>query len=159
MDASSLQIKLATEKDLMDVFNLSNDPEVRKSSFNSKDIKLEDHKKWFINKINSPDCIFYIVKDNMKNFIGQVRFDEVQDKEFVIGISINKSFRGKGLGSLIIKVSSDKIIKENNANKIYAYIKKENNASLKSFLRADYIIDNEEIINGIKASKLKYERS
>ncbi len=43
---------------MKDVYELANDSVVRQNSFNSNEIKYDDHIKWYLNKINNKDCIF-----------------------------------------------------------------------------------------------------
>lgn len=51
IDINKISLHKAKLEDMMDVFNLANDPEVRKNSFSQKQINLEDHKIWFSKKI------------------------------------------------------------------------------------------------------------
>lgn len=127
-----LKIRIATENDMEQIFKLSNDEVVRKNSINQNQIKWEDHVSWFKTRIQNIKEPFFIVSDLNDNLVAQVRFDE-KDKT-IISISISKDFRGKGLGHKIIKECS----KKSNFNEIYAYIKKTNIASIKSFQKAGY---------------------
>jgi UDP-2,4-diacetamido-2,4,6-trideoxy-beta-L-altropyranose hydrolase len=157
---SDLRIELAKNSDLMDVFNLSNDRVVRESSFNSQPIFLKDHIKWFEEKIKNYSNVFFIVRDKENNFVGYVRFDnykQLKKDEYVITIHLAEQFRGKGLGPMLIKETSEIFLNDYAAFKIYAYIKKENEPSLKSFLKVGYKIVGEELISDIESYKLKYE--
>ena len=152
------KVRLANEGDVKKIFELSNDPIVRQNSFNSDLIKWEDHIKWFKNKIKDKDCVYFIVEDEAGEFIGQVRFDrllDVQD-EYFIGISISENFRGMGLGSLILKDTSNRLLQDYKARKINAYIRDANSVSIKSFLRTGYKVHKKELINGIKSLRLGY---
>lgn len=152
-----LLILPAEESDMLDIFNLSNDIEVRKNSFNSEQIKLEDHIKWIKSKLKDENCVFYTVKTNEGKLAGQVRFDKNRESnDFVISINLSSEYRGKGLGSFIIKSASDKLKVERNVVKVIALIKKENRASLKSFLKAGYKDTKEVIINNIESYELCY---
>ena len=133
-----LNIRLATLGDCKNIFELSNDPVVRANSIHIEEIKWDDHVKWFNKKINVLQEPFYIVEDENKNLIAQVRFNNTDEP--IISISITKSFRGKGLAAEIIKLAS----KKSNYNKIFAYIKKGNIPSLKSFEKAEYKIISED---------------
>lgn len=133
------EIKLATIEDMKDVFDLSNDELVRVNSFNQEKIEWESHQKWFKNKINNENCIFYIVKEKDK-LVAQVRFDKMDINEYDISISIAPSFRGKGYGSIILKSASEKVVIEKNIKKISAYVKNENIASKNIFKKAGYIL-------------------
>ncbi len=136
-------IRLANESDIKKVFELSNDDLVRANSINRNKILWEDHVKWFKNRIKNIDEPFYIVEDENENFISQVRFNK-EDEELIISVSINKNFRGHGLGWQIISEVSQK----NGNYPIVAYIKVDNIPSKKSFLKAGYIFKEKKIING-----------
>lgn len=152
-------IKCAEETDLMDVYNLSNDPVVRANSINKEPILLENHIKWFESKINDENCVFYIVRNLENNdLIGQVRFAKEIDSQnqYVISISIAENFRGKGLGSKLLNETSKKLVNFKEKSSIIAYIKKENAQSYKSFLNAKYIVIDEVSINNEEYYKLEY---
>ncbi len=133
------QIKLARESDMMDVFELANDPLVRKNSFHQNQIKIEDHKKWFSAGLKNKNCYFYIIRSDV-DFIASVRFDLVEENQFLIGIQIAEKFRGRGLASRIIIDTTAKLFAEKKPKKIIAHIKTDNVGSLKSFLKSGYKI-------------------
>ena len=56
----NLSCRLASGGDLVTIFEWSNDNLVRKNSFNSDEIKLEEHTKWYLNKIMIPRLIFKV---------------------------------------------------------------------------------------------------
>lgn len=149
-------IKLATGVDIKDVFNLSNDPVVRKNSFNSKPILFENHVKWYNNKIKDINSAFYIIRNIDNEFISQVRLDREHENNWVISISIVDKFRGKGLGSIILKETIEKFMGNSHAENIYAFIKKNNTSSVNSFQIAGFLIIGEETLNNINSLKLKY---
>lgn len=75
IDINKISLHKAKLEDMMDVFNLANDPEVRKNSFNQKQINLEDHKIWFNKKISDQNCLLLISKIN-DDFVGSIRFEQ-----------------------------------------------------------------------------------
>ncbi|MFH1461696.1 MAG: GNAT family protein [bacterium] len=154
------KIELAKKADSKQIFNLSNDNLVRKNSFNSDKIKWLDHLDWFENKINSERTIFFVVKAVINNeFIGQVRFDKESEKDgsYFIAISLVEKFRGKSLGTMILKEATKKAMNDFNIKKIFAYIKNNNKASLKCFINCDYKVFEKTIINGYNLTKLLYK--
>lgn len=134
-----LNIRFANISDMKNVFDLSNDDTVRANSIHTEKIEWGNHVKWFQSRINIKDSPFYIIEDENRHFIGQVRFDKTEEP--IISISIVKEYRGKGLAADIIRMCS----KFSKYNKIYAYVKKENNPSFRSFIKAGYeVIAQEE---------------
>jgi RimJ/RimL family protein N-acetyltransferase len=131
-------IRKARLADMERVFLLSNDAAVRQQSIHPQTITLEQHVQWFTRKINDPDYVFLVVYDQQKQFIGQVRY-EVKNKSAVITISINRDFRGKGLAVPLLKATAARVFKlKPDLTEIIAYIKPDNVASSRSFLRAGY---------------------
>ncbi len=88
-----------TQSDCKRVFNLSNDPVVRASSFNQGEIKYTDHCGWFERTIGNKDVLFFLVfaDDTENDFVGQIRFKRSSEDstECVISLSITEQFRGK----------------------------------------------------------------
>lgn len=151
----SFKIELVQQSDMFDLFDLANDPVVRKNSFNQENITLENHKKWFVQKLSDTNCYFYILRQG-SDFVGYVRFDKIEEVEFIITIHLHKNFRGKGFGAKIIALATQKILMVSNKISITAHIKKENEASYKSFIEAGYrLVDSNFIYNNISCYLLK----
>lgn len=128
----NMTLRTAEPADIQDVFDLSNENDVRKNSFNSDQIKLEDHKKWFKNKIEDYDHIFLIIKSGT-DFLGQVRFD-LNENDATISISISKKFRELGLSINILEQSIEYLkVNATHIKIIKAYIKESNKKSVRLF--------------------------
>lgn len=123
--------------DINDLFNWRNHSDVRKNSFNADLISWDEHEKWFKAKIKDSYTSIYIACSG-KDKVGSIRFE---DKSDVIKVSImlNPDFLGKGFGSKIIRLVTERFIKEKNTSKpIHAEIKRDNIASLKAFQKAGF---------------------
>jgi len=151
-------ISLAKESDVIDLFELANDPIVRQNSFNSDKIELTNHKKWFLEKLNNSNCYFYIIR-NDNDFIGSVRFDLEKENQFIIGIAIVEKYRGLGLAGKIISDTSLKFLNSRKSAKIIAHIKETNQGSLKAFLKANYKIIGNSEKNNAPFSILEYQNN
>lgn len=140
------EIKLATIEDMKDVFDLSNDDLVRANSFNQEKIEWKNHQKWFEQKLNDKNCIFYIFRGFQNTFLGYVRLDNDNEK-WIITIHINPDFRCKGYGTNVLK----NVVELNKDKKMIAFVKENNLASYNSFLKAGFKLielikkDNEKI--------------
>ena len=119
------------------IWTLANDPSVRTYSFSSEFIPWNEHVRWFKSKLNDPYCIFYIAMNESGVPIGQIRFDK-NVSQIVTSVSITNQFRGRGHGSLIIKLASQKYFQVSDAQTIHAYVKKGNEASKRAFLKAGF---------------------
>ena len=151
-------LRKATFNDALDIFNLANETIVRENSFSSNKIEWDEHIEWFKNKLESNTCEIFII-ECLGEFAGQVRFDiNSEQNEAVISISIVEKMRGLGLSSFVITNSLRELPKfRRDVKLIKAYIKDENIASVKSFMRAGFRFLQNTRVNGCK-SKV-YERA
>lgn len=145
---NNLQIRKAKLADADLLFEWTNDELVRKQSFSSDIISYENHCQWFQNRIKDENSLFFIIEEN-KIPAGLVRFD-IDNEVATIGISIDKDFRGKGLGRDIIVLGAQSYFNENEFP-ILASIKNENVASIKSFEKAGFSFFKNDKINGIES--------
>ena len=153
---NSLVLRKAEPKDMYKIYKLSNDPDVRKNSFNSDKIKLENHKIWFLNKLKSGNYFFLVAEIN-NTFVGQVRFD-INGNEAVISISMMKQYRGIGMGKFIIKRAIHLLVSDNpDILYVKAYIKIGNMHSAGFFESTGFHFVQEIIINGQHAMQYGYQ--
>lgn len=138
MQCSKLKFRKAVIADSRFIWELANDPKVRDVSFSSDQICWDDHQVWFKNKLSDDNCLFFIVENDKGEKVGQIRFDLKKDK-YIISLSMVKEFRGKGLGSEMI-IAGSKLLFEikPDVNKIFAYIKCDNIASIRVFEKSAY---------------------
>ncbi len=146
----------ANKEHVKQVYKWSNDDLVRKNSYNSTKIEYDSHVLWFHKKIKDEKVLFLILLINDKPS-GIVRF-EINNKKTTIGILISKMYRGQGLASEILKKSAIKYFSHYDYP-IFAYIKKKNTASIKSFINAKYILYKEEVVNNIESYIYKLEKN
>lgn len=127
----------AEYSDMELIYEWANDEEVRKNSFQSHKITMEEHRAWYENKMKSESTLFYILM-NKENPIGQIRL-ELEENFAQINYSIAKSFRGKGFGKAIIELSEKKLKQEYpHIRKMIAEVKAENASSQNVFERSGY---------------------
>ena len=132
-----LNIRPASKKDCQLIWKWANDPEVRAVSFSSEAISYEQHVRWFALRLKDIHCFFYIAETATHEPIGQIRY-ELDGNEATINISIDQQFRGKGYGSSLIKLASKKFFNASAAQIIHAYVKADNELSLKAFKKAGF---------------------
>lgn len=143
-----LNIRDIRAEDVDLLYKWTNDELVRKQSFSSEVIPYEGHCNWFQKKIKDKNSVLFIVEID-KEPVGVVRFDIVEYSA-TIGVSIDKEYRGKGLGSEIIKIGVLSYFKKNEFP-ILATIKKENLASIRSFEKAGFHFLKNELINEVES--------
>jgi RimJ/RimL family protein N-acetyltransferase len=136
-ECDDIEVRDLQDGDINDLFRWRNHPDIRRNFFNSSPVSWSEHKRWFRAKKQDPNTTIYIACYEGTN-IGSIRFE---DKGEVIKVSImlNPDFIGKGFGSEIIRIGTEKLIAEKRPKKfIVAEVKKENIASLKAFQKAGF---------------------
>lgn len=131
-------------------FEWVNDSVVRDFSYNKASVPYENHVKWFQSRINYIHCLMLIFFDENENSVGQVRIEPTQlGQESIIGLSIAAGFRGKGIGSHLISMATEYYFQNFAEKLIKAFIFKNNISSIKSFIKAGYVILEEKEIEKI----------
>lgn len=114
------------------LFEWANDSEVRNNSFNTADIKYEEHKRWFDNCMLDKYVDIYVCCLDADP-VGQIRLN-YNDKTAVISYSIAKKSRGQGFGKIIIKlIEAEVIVNHPEVKFLFGSVKLENIASQKIF--------------------------
>ena len=135
---NNLVLRSATQDDIWEVYRLANSPDIRSVSFHPRHISREEHEMWYQQKLTDKNCIFMIISNKAKDFIGSIRFDLTKPNTYLVSVYLAKIFRGYGIGTQAIFQASKMILTNNPAIKIKAQIKKSNIGSYKSFLNAGY---------------------
>jgi len=143
LSGNSLHFRMAEYSDVDLYYQWTSDDLVRNNSFSTGTIAYDDHVNWFRSKVGSANCFLYLFLNDTGEAVGQVRIDKGSE-EAVIGISIAEAFRGKSMGVEMLTGSTDDYLNKYPTDTIIAYIKVENVASNKSFIKAGF--DNEEIV-------------
>ncbi|MFH4963799.1 UDP-2,4-diacetamido-2,4,6-trideoxy-beta-L-altropyranose hydrolase [Gaetbulibacter sp. M235] len=150
-----ISFRKATKEDMLLVYNWSNDPLVRQNSFNTQEIELVNHEKWFNQKIEDDKVLFLIALfDNQP--VGVVRY-EIKEDQTIIGVLVAENFRGNKLSSSFLSESAKYYFKQNHLP-IFAYIKEENKASIKAFESAGYSFYKKESVKEIESFVYKLEK-
>lgn len=134
---SSVYLRLIESSDMDLLYEWANDKSVRSNSFNEVMIPYNDHKQWFDNCIKDKNIAIYMLCDN-DSMIGQIRL-ECSEHIARINYSISKNFRGRGYGTIIVKLAEKKIAEDKpKINCLQAFVKKDNIASQKVFAKNGY---------------------
>jgi UDP-2,4-diacetamido-2,4,6-trideoxy-beta-L-altropyranose hydrolase len=136
----NVSFRFANEKDCFQYFEWVNEKSVRLNSVNNEPVSWTTHEAWFKRKLDSNDTKLYIFHVQGTP-AGQVRV-EFSDAVWTINYSVDESFRGYGVGSLICKQAVEEIRKFSNS-RINAHVKKENIASIRVFEKLNFKVDEE----------------
>lgn len=146
----NLYLRNADMKDLLFVYHLANESEVRNNSLNTNKISIDEHKKWFQNILNAKKASLYILMDS-DIAVGQGRLEIVNGK-CRISYSIVPDRRGRGYGKKLLNLLLKKMKEDYPECKIcYAEVLAGNVASRKifeelMFERAEYGTENDCLI-------------
>ncbi|MGD8272827.1 MAG: GNAT family N-acetyltransferase [Desulfobacterales bacterium] len=132
-----LKLRRVSKNDCKLIWKWANDPDARAVSFSSEAISYKNHVRWFESKLKDAGCFFYIAENKNQKPVGQVRF-ELEGDNATINIIIAKQYRGKGYGSFLIRMASNRFFGESDAAVIHAFVKENNEASLGAFQKAGY---------------------
>jgi len=130
----SLSIRRARADDVDTYFDWANDPEVRANSIHTGSIRREDHIGWFASKLKTGSSFLYLF-EKREVPVGQVRFD-AEEGAWVVSYSVDRSFRNRGLGSVLLGMAIERLAAEARGfgiGKIRALVRKDNPASSRVF--------------------------
>lgn len=132
-----LRLKAVSADDCKLIWQWANAPDVRARSFSSQPIPWDEHVQWFKAKQKALDCRFYLAIDPHDIPLGVIRFDLHQDNA-TVSVTIDSQFRAQGYGNQLINLASTKLFRTSNVAYIYAYIRPDNQASLRAFQKAGF---------------------
>lgn len=132
-----MSLRRVTYEDRMLLLEWANDKEVRKNSFQTHQIGMEEHCRWLERKLADEQCdMFLLCRDDVP--VGQIRLDYTGEQA-VISYSIAKDYRGKGYGGILLQLAEDEVRRtRRDIHEMYAEVKEENLASRRKFEQAGY---------------------
>ncbi len=132
-----LSLRPVCADDCRQVWEWANDPEVRAVSFSTEPIPWETHVRWFAARLQAAGCHWYIAGDDQERPIGQIRY-EVRDDAAVVSLSLARNARGRGYGSRLLALGTSQILNSLPVHTIHAYVKPDNVASRRAFVKAGF---------------------
>lgn len=114
-----------------------NDPETRRSAFDSSRIRGVDHHAWYTQKLSAADCAIFIVEECGEP-VGQVRVDLVVPEEAEIDIAIAPDKRSRGIGMQALRLAALEAKKGLSVSRLRARVKSDNLASQRAFRAAGF---------------------
>lgn len=160
MAGRGLHLRPARDEDCRMLWEWANDSEVRAVSFSSEPIPWERHLVWFRAKREDPACVLLIATTEDGTPVGQARFDVAGDAA-TLSISLDVAFRGKGYGAEIIASASSALFDAvNGVSTIHAYVKPDNAASCRVFIKAGWEDCGKTVLpGGQRAIRFAHQRS
>lgn len=96
-----IELRIADISDAKLLFRWANEEQVRKNSIQQEKIVWKNHLVWLQRALDSPFCEIFILEKG-GSALGQIRIEYLK-RYWEIDYSIDKSFRGKGYGKIIVK--------------------------------------------------------
>jgi len=111
-----------------------------KYSKSGSSISVNEHEPWFLNRLSQNRSEPYLMFSKSNSQIGVIRFDNFKAPSpcFIVSIIVNPTFTGNGYGTKILQLGCRYVSEEFGAVRICAEIHKNNEASLKLFMRNSF---------------------
>lgn len=140
-----LELVIASKSHSSLIWEWRNDHISREMFKNQNYITWKDHNEWFERSLLDSKRIIYVGIIN-ENPVGIVRFDICNYKidECFVSINIGPSYRGKGIGKLMLKKSIMLLMNSHKKISIFkAEVKNKNLASNKLFINCGFNVSSE----------------
>lgn len=147
LTGAPLRLRPANVDDAKLLWEWANDPVVRASAFSTDPIPWEKHVAWFAQKIRDPRCFIFVAIDADENLIGQVRFDITGDEDAECDVHIARESRGKKYAAPLIDAGVRKLFASTDVRSVSAYIREENEASIRSFKKAGFSLQGKAYVH------------
>ncbi len=140
------------------LWRIRNDPLSRKYSINTSYIPYQNHKKWFIERLNSNKSIIYVCKiEDVK--IGIVRFENIEINIFEVSVILSPDYRKHRISQKLLFGAINEFYKKNKEVKLLAKIHKDNISSLKIFKKLGFTItENDKLIKDFDSYVLEFNK-
>ncbi len=157
LQGAPLRLSRSTERAMRRLWEWANEPTVRQASFRSEPIPWASHVDWFQTRLADPGFVQYIAWNADDVPVGQIRFDR-EGTTAIVGISIAADQRGNGYAPHLLRTGVAELARTTDVALVYAFIKVENAASLRSFIAAGFHIIGECEYHGHHAVELHWRR-
>ncbi|MBP7828514.1 MAG: UDP-2,4-diacetamido-2,4,6-trideoxy-beta-L-altropyranose hydrolase [Kiritimatiellae bacterium] len=137
LGADRVRLRPITMDDAELLLRWTNDPDTRAVSFSSHVIAREEHYAWLARRLADPDTRMVMAEDESGRPFGQVRF-EMRNGEKIVSVNLAPEARGRRLSSFAIAAATAETARLDPPARIHAYIKTDNERSLRAFLAAGY---------------------
>ncbi|MDN5920593.1 MAG: bifunctional UDP-2,4-diacetamido-2,4,6-trideoxy-beta-L-altropyranose hydrolase/GNAT family N-acetyltransferase, partial [Pseudonocardia sp.] len=130
--------RVATEADADLLLAWRNDPETRRWSRTSEEVRPQEHRAWLRSSLGRPDRLLLLVSD-AAGPIGTVRWDR-EDDGWEVSVTVAPDRRGSGLAGPLL-TAGERALRERTGpgTPVIAVVHADNAASARLFARAGYV--------------------
>jgi RimJ/RimL family protein N-acetyltransferase len=143
---ADIRIRRAAADDAELLWQWANEPVTRANSLNSKPISWDVHQGWYAQKLRSKDCRLWIM-EYKELPIAQIRYDRISADAAQISLSVARQMRGRGLGTLLLKLTLPMAAGELRVSWLRAVAVCENKASQRAFEKASFTLAERQLID------------
>ena len=134
-------------------FDWANEPLVRKNAHQQSIITWENHEKWFRDRLCSDSLMLVFFHGNIP--VGQVRVDRDGEKG-TIDYSVDANYRGRNLGSAMLKILITMLEKCGSRLYLSAIVKPENVPSIRAFENSGFMFHGRVDICGLPCQEYQF---
>lgn len=116
----------------------ANLPDVRAVSFSAEPIPWEEHVAWLGCKLQDTDAMLRVAMTGDDQPVGPVKIEKRASGRCEISISLATEFRGQGLAVEIVRQACEEYLNTHATDAIHAFIKTDNQVSLRLFAKAGF---------------------
>lgn len=136
-----IHVRDADQRDMMDLWRIANDTEVRRNSFGRPPISLEEHRTWFTSRV-ADESTKMLVLEIGGVVAAHVRYEQDENEIATVHFAVAPGFRGRGLGTRAL-TQTTRYPLARGARRIRGIVLPSNSASVQSFRSAGYAIVGE----------------
>lgn len=131
----------------------ANDAETRRNSYAHEYISWRKHENWFRGKMTDQSCRMYVLRAGELP-LGLIRYDQISEGVVELSFSVDKQYRGRGVGSALVNRSVEDLRRStSDIKKVEANVFKSNASSLALFRKCGFSVLCEPVIDGIPSVK------
>jgi UDP-2,4-diacetamido-2,4,6-trideoxy-beta-L-altropyranose hydrolase len=144
---NALRLRAAGQEDALLLWQWANDPMAGSKYFVSEPISWVAHETWYAEKLASPATRFWILEYTHVP-VGQIRYDRTDAHMARINFSVASAYRGRGLGTQLLRLTTDLAGQELGVHAVEGITFVENRASNHTFVSAGFeVIEEKSIAN------------
>ncbi len=133
-------LRPVTEKDASVLWTWRNDPTAYAHYFHPTTVTWETHLVWLRERLTDPSVRIWIAEVPPETKVGVVRFEPTGNPdEMRIGVSLDASCRGRGLGTRLIREGTERLFRETDCIRVRAEVFRSNSTSGAAFRSAGYV--------------------
>lgn len=140
--AEFIRARPAIAADSEDFLRWRNDADAIAHSLSGRAVDVHEHTGWFSDVVGSSEHVIVVGEadgvDGVSK-VGMCRFSRQHTGDYLVSITIDAQFRGKGVGRQLLALAIELLSHENPGPvNLLAQVKKSNEASQKLFVAADF---------------------